>query len=259
MEHTTAVFFDLDNTLIATRRADERTCDKLREILNRKYSLSINAAAQICKRYLKMFRKCPDNPPMDLDAWRKILWTDALGEHSYLTDDIYQQWLTLRYEYLSLAPDITHFLKTLRKSHLLALITNGPSQAQWEKVEKLDLKSYFDLILVSGDLPWEKPSAEIFLEACETLAVDPKHCVMIGDKLETDILGGSNAKLLCSVWVPLGSRQLREGDPLPDFVVEKVTDFSRLLPQIVKRKSKIFSNVSLADVDDCNSNGSDGS
>lgn len=40
---------------------------------------------------------------------------------------------------------------------------------------------------MSGDLPWEKPDQHIFLEACKLLNVEPRHCIMVGDKLETDI------------------------------------------------------------------------
>ena len=80
-------------------------------------------------------------------------------------------------------------LHQLRKKYLLGLITNGPSNAQWEKVHKLNLQQYFDVILVSGDLPWEKPEAKIFEEACQYLHVNPENCIMVGDKLETDILG----------------------------------------------------------------------
>lgn len=78
----------------------------------------------------------------------------------------------------------------------MGLITNGPSNAQWEKVDKLNLKKYFDCILVSGDLPWEKPDPNIFFDACNYLGVQPRQCIMIGDKLETDIQVGFISSLL---------------------------------------------------------------
>lgn len=74
-----------------------------------------------------------------------------------------------------------------REDYLLGLITNGPSRAQWQKIERLGLRKYFDCLLVSGDLPWEKPDQHIFLEACKMLNVEPRMCIMVGDKLETDI------------------------------------------------------------------------
>lgn len=90
---------------------------------------------------------------------------------------------------MMLAPSTVSMLSQLKKKYLLALITNGPSNAQWEKIHKLALTQYFDVILVSSDLPWEKPESEIFQKACDFLNVRAEQCIMVGDKLETDILG----------------------------------------------------------------------
>lgn len=142
--------------------------------------------------YLKAFRKCPDNPSVSLDQWRSDLWQKSLPDQfRHLTYDIYQQWLKYRYQYLELPAELIQMLKQLRKNYLLAIITNGPSNAQWEKIKKLGLdmgkSSLFDCILVSADLPWEKPDPRIFLAAASYLGVAPNSCIMVGDKIETDI------------------------------------------------------------------------
>lgn len=166
---------------------------------------------------------------------------------------------------MALTPDIKHLLQNLRQHYLIGLITNGPSNAQWEKVERLHLKPFFDIILVSGDLPWEKPHHKIFHEACGYLGIEPYQCIMVGDKLETDILGGIKARLGGTVWTPLTSCELQETDPKPDFIIEYVTELPSLLPQI-KRVPNFRNNIirglnrlTLSDVEDCSSNSSDGS
>lgn len=147
-------------------------------------------STEITTSYLKHFRKCPENTAFTLDVWRTILWNIALGdEYSYLATNIYERWLYLRYHYMALTTDTISMLRQLKKRYLLALITNGPSNAQWEKIHKLSLEQYFDIVLVSGDLPWEKPEAKIFQRACEFLNTEADKCIMVGDKLETDILG----------------------------------------------------------------------
>lgn len=77
---------------------------------------------------------------------------------------MYLTWINLRYKYLALSPDVIATLKKLRRSCTLGLITNGTSSSQWEKINSLKLRPYFDCILVSGDLPWEKPNKNIFLQ-----------------------------------------------------------------------------------------------
>ncbi|GJQ76389.1 hypothetical protein Trydic_g2105 [Trypoxylus dichotomus] len=240
---------------------------ELAEILWEKYAVPRDVASAACSSYLKAFRKCPENLKMDLDTWRHLLWTQALGDQYHmLAGDIYRKWLQLRYQYLSLPPDVLNLLSKLHKNYLLGLITNGPSRAQWEKVERLNLHSYFDIILVSGDLPWEKPNQQIFHEACGCLNVEPRQCLMVGDKLETDILGGIQANLGGTVWIPLTTDILPHKEFNPDYVLDNVTELLALLPNNPKVPESIFrynkeknaSNVSL-DLDDCNSNSSDGS
>lgn len=142
--------------------------------------------------YLKAFRKCPENPSMSLNQWRSELWRNALPKkYQHLAYQIYEQWLHYRYHFLQLPSELVQMLRQLRKNYLLAIISNGPSNAQWEKIHNLGLNmgknSLFDFILVSGDCEWEKPDARIFNAACNYLGVAPQNCIMIGDKLETDI------------------------------------------------------------------------
>lgn len=158
------------------------------DILQTKYNIQNDVANEITTTYLRTFRQCPDNPDVPLDAWRQHLWGQALPTmHKHLAMDLYLRWLELRYKYLELKPDTITLLQTLRQSYLLAIITNGPSNAQWEKINRLNINKYFDCILVSADLPWEKPDLRIFYAACNYLGTEPSDCIMIGDKLETDI------------------------------------------------------------------------
>ncbi|XP_077300980.1 N-acylneuraminate-9-phosphatase isoform X2 [Arctopsyche grandis] len=228
-----AILFDLDNTLIGTRRADSSACHKLVSILTEQCGVPECDAVTATSAFLRDFRRCPDNPEYDLDAWRSLLWSESLGEeYSHLANDIYVQWLELRYHYLAINPEILSLLLSLRKHYLLGLITNGPSRAQWEKVERLHLREYFDCILVSGDLPWEKPDQKIFQEACQILGVEPKNCIMVGDKLETDIQGGKEAELGGTVWIPLTSEATDDTlDVTPDYTIDDVTQLPDILSE----------------------------
>lgn len=153
-----------------------------------KYNVPTDIANEITSSYLDAFRRCPDNIDISLDVWRQHLWGQALTKkYQHLSQEIYRKWLELRYKNLALKPDTIALLQLLRQSYYLAIITNGTSNAQWEKVNRLNLAKYFDCILVSGDVKWEKPDEHIFFAACDYLDVKPIDCCMIGDKLETDI------------------------------------------------------------------------
>lgn len=138
--------------------------------------------------YLKLFRRCPENPNVPLDEWRMQLWSESLpDDYKYLTKVAYEHWLNIRYLYLRPAPEVVSLLRRLRQKYMMALITNGESVSQWEKIHNSNIETFFDCILVSGDLPWEKPNPEIFYSACKHLGVEPRQCAIIGDKLESDI------------------------------------------------------------------------
>ncbi|XP_012285421.1 N-acylneuraminate-9-phosphatase [Orussus abietinus] len=247
----TTILFDLDNTLIETRKGDNLTCRKLADELTQQYGIPQEASCKITASYLKYFRKCPDNSAFPLDAWRTSLWSKALGEkYGYLAKKVYERWLYLRYYYLAPAPETISMIRQLRKTYLLGLITNGPSNAQWEKIHKLSLQQYFDVILVSSDLPWEKPDPRIFEEACRCLGVRPESCIMIGDKLETDILGGIEVGLAGTVWIPTSDKtRLSSDDPKPDFTVKHVTELLTILNR----------SPGAPELEDSSSNASDGS
>lgn len=236
----TTIFFDLDNTLIPTRKGDAKACSKIADLLHNEYKLSRNLANSVSTTFLSSYRRCPDNPDLPLAQWRTQMWENALPSgHKQLAAQLYRRWAEYRTRYLSPSSEIISMLQTLRLQYLLGIVTNGPSASQWEKIDRLALGRYFDCILVSSDLPWAKPDRNIFYAACHYLGVRPEECVMIGDKLETDIQGGLESKLAATIWLPL-PKDLRlsydksladmAGLVHPDYIVENVLDLPSVLP-----------------------------
>lgn len=222
-----AILFDLDNTLIETRKADQITCQKVSEMMARELQVPSSVAKKATETFLRRFRRCPESPRMPLDEWRLLLWIEALGEdYEDMAEVIYMKWRKLRYRYLALPESSINLLKKLHKQYQLALVTNGPSHSQWEKIRELKLEEHFDSIVVSGDLKYEKPQPEIFHRACTSLGVQPFECLMVGDKIETDIVGGFQAQLGITVWIPVDEPGQESPNPPPDFIIR---DISHLL------------------------------
>jgi putative hydrolase of the HAD superfamily len=80
----------------------------------------------------------------------------------------------------------------------LALVTNGASCLQREKLAASGLAGHFDAVVVSGDLGTGKPDAAVFRHALELLGADGG--VMIGDSLDRDV-DGALAAGLGAVWI----------------------------------------------------------
>ncbi|CAG7638702.1 unnamed protein product [Allacma fusca] len=193
------------------------------EIMTREFDIPKSVAKKASETYLRRFRRCVENPRMDLDEYRLLLWIEALGEdYEDLAEDIYVKWRKLRYRNLAIPESTTNLLKNLHKQYQLAIVTNGPSQSQWEKIRELKLEEYFDCIVVSGDLKWEKPQPEIFHRVCTTLGVQPYECLIVGDKVETDIVGGFRAQLGITVWIPIDEPGQEAPVPPPDFIIRDI-------------------------------------
>lgn len=76
--------------------------------------------------------------------------------------------------------------KTLR--YRLGIVTNGRDFYQKHKIEALDIKELFDIVVTSGALQVKKPNPYIFQYALDQLNAKAGESVFVGDNLEADII-----------------------------------------------------------------------
>jgi putative hydrolase of the HAD superfamily len=149
--------------------------------------------------------------------YRREVWNLALADQG-VQDPMLAEELGEKYDIECRArhhrfPDVPASLDELSNSYTLALITNGASCLQREKLATAGLDEYFDVVVVSAEFGVAKPDPSIFAHALSLLGSDrqgpdPKHPVMIGDSLTRDI-DGATAAGLKGVWVN------RSGQPRP--------------------------------------------
>lgn len=103
-----------------------------------------------------------------------------------------------------LLPGATETLRHLRKNRvMLALVTNGSSDVQRNKISRFDLGPLFDELIIEGELGFGKPDERIFLHALDRLNIAAAEAWMIGDDLERDIAGARRLGIF-SLWVDSG-------------------------------------------------------
>lgn len=91
-------------------------------------------------------------------------------------------------------------LATLRERFRLAIITNGSSDLQRQKVAHFDLEHRVDWIVVSGELGVDKPDPAIFEHVLGLAGVEAEHAAHVGDSLTSDVAGANRSGLL-PIWV----------------------------------------------------------
>lgn len=81
-------------------------------------------------------------------------------------------------------------LSQLRYKYKLGLISNfAYPPGLTRTLERFDLAKFFNVIMISGDVGWRKPSSRIFQKALESLGVAASETVFVGDSLLHDIKG----------------------------------------------------------------------
>jgi putative hydrolase of the HAD superfamily len=77
----------------------------------------------------------------------------------------------------------------------VGLLTDGPAQAQYGKLETLGWRDAFDAVVVTGELPAGKPDPRAFAAILEALEVAPEQAVFVGDHPIADVQGAAQAGL----------------------------------------------------------------
>ena len=111
----------------------------------------------------------------------------------------------------------------------LGIITNGFKQLQKVRLEKTGLDQYFDSVITSEEIGVAKPNPIIFEAAMKSLSVtDKTKVLMVGDTLESDILGGIKFGI-DTCW--LNSHNKTNNEIKPTFEVTSLQDLLAYLSE----------------------------
>lgn len=102
---------------------------------------------------------------------------------------MYEQTLASHDELIDGAKD---FLDTVKKDYELILISNGMPNIQHPRLLSSGLKDYFKHIFISDEIGAQKPSKEFFDIVFKAIKANKEECLVIGDGISSDILGGHN-------------------------------------------------------------------
>jgi HAD superfamily hydrolase (TIGR01549 family) len=125
------------------------------------------------------------------DAYAAIIW-QLTDRNPSVARAVYQAFRSRDAErqFFELRPGIAELLAELHHRGLhLGLAANQP-YTTLAKLDDLGVGQYFHHREVSGVHGFHKPDTRLFLRACQDLSVEPSQCIMVGDRIDNDIVPG---------------------------------------------------------------------
>ena len=187
--------FDVDDTLYEQIVPFENAYKSLFDI-----DIDMEQFYLLSRYYSDVKFEASRNGEMTMDEYHIYRIQEAAKDLGvFLTDE---QALNMQKEYkknqqkLQISNITISILELAKENNVkLGIITNGPSEHQWSKVKALGVERWIDKenIIVSGDYSINKPDVKIFEIMQEKLKLPNDSLYYIGDSLENDIVGATNA------------------------------------------------------------------
>ena len=121
---------------------------------------------------------------------------------------------------------------TLSERYKIGIIANQNPGSK-ERLNKLGLLKYIDLVIASAEEGVEKPDLRIFQLALERANCKPEEAVMVGDRIDNDMIPAKKIGMK-TVWIKQGfgglSEQMTEAQQ-PDYSVDSLKELLPLFNQ----------------------------
>ncbi len=230
-----AILFDMDDTILAySNNSDHSWQTIITSFVGRAGNIKPEALHKAVKESAAAYWSDPEKHRLgrlNLDVTRQQIVASALRQldinDSFLAHDMAIAYAVQREEAIAPFPGAIDTLCTLRERDMrLALLTNGSADVQRRRIEKHQLVSLFDYILIEGEFGVGKPDERVYLHALDQLKVLPKEAWMVGDNLEWEVVIPQRLGMF-AVWLDVVGKGLPESSSIhPDRII-------RTLPELL--------------------------
>lgn len=243
LESFKAVIFDLDSTLTETSQYPIRASELLlQRVMEDPSEILGEYVRELVRNYRLEIKRVTEGAPYKSpffvvrDATKRTLASLGIEIDEETVDEATEVFKNLHVEMSELAPGSLDVLTMIRsRSISLGLITNSFEGNARIILRKLNLDSFFEVVVDSGLVRAFKPMPQPFQFAMKQLGSVASNTLYVGDEFVADIIGGKSLNLTC-IWI--NNRNLSLGDYLakygvqftPDLVVSSLSELLELLP-----------------------------
>ena len=132
-------------------------------------------------------------------------------------------------------PGIRDLLGDLQNRGLLLAIVANQGEATLPKLEARGLAHFFQHMGMTGLTGLVKPDVRVFLRAADALGVEPEDCVVVGDRVDNDIVPAKSVGMKAVLFRTGRHRNQmpRSHMEIPDATVETVDELAEALDALI--------------------------
>ncbi len=206
-----AILFDLDDTLIRAYAQPDDAWRRLLHVFAAHLDAHDEAAIERVRVAIMDEARAFWSDQTEAAKWRLDIPTARrlstrrglarLGNtDEALADKIADAFTEMRRNEYRLYPDAHATVDALRQAGVkLALVTNGASATQRDKIVRFDLTHRFDHIQIEGEFGQGKPELAVYRHALERLGVTAADAWMVGDNYEWEVVAPQLLGM-CGIW-----------------------------------------------------------
>ncbi len=222
------VFIDADDTLFDYKAAEKHA---LTSSFN---EYNITCTDYIISEYSKI------NKQLWLDYENKIISQELLRTERFrllsksLEININEYEFSEKYvkhlaESSVLMNDAVFICQYLHNKYQIAIITNGISSVQRNRLKTSEINPYIDFLIISEEAKCNKPNIEIFQYAENiTKFTNKEKMIIIGDSLSSDIMGGINYGI-DTCWLNNEGITINNKNINPDYIISSLKEVKKFL------------------------------
>lgn len=193
------IFFDIGSTLVDESVAFRKRIEKTIKNTNVSYNDFYNKMVEISKYNQNGYNKALEYYGLTMAPWS--------------SDDEF------------VYPESEECLKSLSRKYKIGIIANQTFGSE-ERLEKIGLLKYIDLVVASAEEGVAKPDLRIFEIALHKADCKAEEAVMVGDRLDNDIIPAKKIGMK-TVWIKQGfgkHAQPSATEESPDYTAKNLSE-----------------------------------
>lgn len=190
------VYFDLDDTLLNHKKAEEKGLSDVYEHFDVFSSIELEELVSVYHQINKKLWEAYGRGEIDRHILHRRRFEETFVELgiealSYAkAGKVYMNRYRNHWEWIDGAKEA---YDAIRGKYPTGIITNGFAETQWMKIDQFGFKETSSQIVISEEVGVMKPHPKIFDHSTQLVGVERSEILYVGDSLTSDVIGGKEA------------------------------------------------------------------